>query len=259
MIHRRAFTIIELLVVIAIIAVLIGLLFPALGAIKRNARQTENNTLVRNIIQSMIAYSESRRGFFPGFDGFEFADNTADTSGPSAYGQNPEARYWILLTENYTTGDALISPSETKIPWQNGPVTEDNYSFAMLNLSTNPTNTNPTTQDAYRREEWRNQQNPQAVLVSDRLAETSSIVPTAGAPQTYLSIHDGSEEGEWIGSIGFGDLTVEFSDTPIVTTRYAGQRNDSDDIFNDGDGNGVANKNALMTYRGVNQPLGYFE
>lgn len=263
--RQRAFTIIELLVVIAIIAVLIGLLFPVLGAIKRNARQTENSSVVRGVIQSMITYSGSNRNFFPGFDGFTFANNTAaGITGPSAYGQCPEARYWIMLTENYTTADALISPSESKSPWQRDEVTRDNYSFAMLNLSTNPTAGTPNTADgnAYRREEWRNQQNPLAPLVSDRIADTGTFAPTVPDTTTYLSIHDGSEPGKWFGSIGFGDLSVDFSNTSAVETRFAGYRNQTDDIFTPGDGTGTAQeqlKNAEVTFSGVNQPIGLVE
>ncbi len=257
--RQRAFTIIELLVVLAIIAVLIGLLFPAIGAVKRNARQTENNTLVRGVLQSMVTYSAGHRNFFPGFDGFAFDDNTADTTGASAHGQTPEGRYWVMLTENYTTGDALISPSEDKTPWQRDAVIKDNYSFAMLNLATNPTVVTPPINDgnAYRREEWRNQQNPQVPLVTDRLVDNSEYID--GDTTTYLSIHDGSEVGKWLGSIGFGDLSVEFSNTSEVETRFSGYRNDADDIFTPGDGTGTGQepfKNAEITYSVVNQPNG---
>ncbi len=55
--HRRsAFTLIELLTVIAIIAILMGLLFPAIGTIKESARKTQAKNDVTNIVAAVKAY-----------------------------------------------------------------------------------------------------------------------------------------------------------------------------------------------------------
>lgn len=55
--HRRsAFTLIELLTVIAIIAILMGLLFPAIGTIKESARKTQAKNDVTNIVAAVKQY-----------------------------------------------------------------------------------------------------------------------------------------------------------------------------------------------------------
>jgi len=52
----RGFTLIELLTVIAIIAILMGLLFPAVGAVKENARKVQAKNDVLQIVAAVKAY-----------------------------------------------------------------------------------------------------------------------------------------------------------------------------------------------------------
>jgi prepilin-type N-terminal cleavage/methylation domain-containing protein len=61
---RSAFTLIELLTVIAIIAILMGLLFPAIGTIKESARKTQAKNDVTNIVAAVKQYY-TEYGKFP--------------------------------------------------------------------------------------------------------------------------------------------------------------------------------------------------
>src|SRR3954462_10521896 len=76
--HRSGFTLIELLTVIGIIAGLMTLLFPAVNAVKENARKMEAKNMCMQIVTAVKQYVQEY-GKFPPVD----ADPTQPTFSPT--------------------------------------------------------------------------------------------------------------------------------------------------------------------------------
>src|SRR5262245_19993874 len=145
--NRRGFTLVELLVVIAIIAVLIGLLLPAVQKVREAANRAKCQNNLKQMGIALNSYHDTHYAFPPGLDGDR-----------DRMGQPVAKRYWywrwMARMLHYVEGDNLYkladnwaaqhdgrpftypSPWHSWNPWGNfqvsGPVRDANPAFGTL-------------------------------------------------------------------------------------------------------------------------------
>jgi len=238
------FTLIELLVVISIIALLIGILLPALAAARRAARQIQNSTQVRGIMQSQVMYAQSNNGRFSGLAGDGGLEAAADVDGSDTDGAHPETRMVLMLDGNYFNGAYAVSPSESgKTEWTTTgtPISTDHFSYAMLGLDIDD---DDAVDPGNRADEWSETLNTEAKVLGDRNTGDD-------ADGMASSIHTEQDQGDWRGSVASGDGSVAFETTQLLDTRFGdGVYFEDDNLFaEDADPSGSTSGGAAWVYQ----------
>ena len=116
---KAGFTLIELLVVVAIIALLIGVLLPALGKARDTAQVIVCSNLQRQLNNGAQAYGASAEGYYPGVNSTglklrspnQFASNTARLD----QDESMPVQTWDWITPSLET---QLSPKRVERMWQ---------------------------------------------------------------------------------------------------------------------------------------------
>jgi prepilin-type N-terminal cleavage/methylation domain-containing protein len=234
--RNHGFTLIELLVVMAIIALLIGLLLPALAKARATAKQIKDATQIGQIHKGWIVFSRDFDGKFP-TPGLVHRQ-VEPKLGRKMPGRGPE---WVrvntsanvhslLIMQNFYSPEICVGPTEPS----GAVIAHEGYNWDLYDVSSptdpkywddsfdarlwsgnspgrcNISYTNIPIVGDRKQNEWRESFNSKYAITSNRGPYLTNFNEVPAESITYET-HGG--RGQWDGNVCFNDNHVEYEQT----------------------------------------------
>lgn len=254
--RRKGFTLIELLVVVAIIALLVGLLLPAITQARQNAATMKDGTQMKEIHQAMLVWANSNDGRLPTpglIDRLPTELGERPGYGDEDHTQNHTANvYSAMIASNLINTDIVIGPTEANVNVQQDlnydrsdyrPASDTYWdaSFkADITQAFTGTDTGSNTSYAHaalcgdrKSVKWRNRTDAGYPIISTRgtggtftgggfTGAGGADTGTAYEQSPTLLLH--GPKRQWVGNVCFADNHTDTLETffPVLTSHDTG-------------------------------------